>query len=75
MAKKSRMGMSFLHTRGTLVVNLVTVYHSARFFSSSVVEKVLLAAHDEGRRFSVIVADSRPLLEGKLFSDLALRCF
>lgn len=32
---------------------------------SSVVEKVLLAAHAEGRRFSVIVADSRPLLEGK----------
>ncbi|EKM59470.1 uncharacterized protein PHACADRAFT_205686 [Phanerochaete carnosa HHB-10118-sp] len=32
---------------------------------SSVVEKVLLAAHAEGRQFSVIVADSRPLLEGK----------
>ncbi|TFK74401.1 IF-2B-domain-containing protein [Pluteus cervinus] len=32
---------------------------------SSVVEKVLLSAHEEGKRFSVIVVDSRPLLEGK----------
>ncbi|KAL0949872.1 hypothetical protein HGRIS_009905 [Hohenbuehelia grisea] len=32
---------------------------------SSVVEKVLLRAHEEGKRFSVIVVDSRPLLEGK----------
>lgn len=27
-------------------------------------EKVLLRAHDEGKRFSVIVVDSRPLFEG-----------
>ncbi|KAJ7591356.1 eukaryotic translation initiation factor 2B delta subunit [Mycena floridula] len=32
---------------------------------SSVVEKVILSAHEEGKRFSVIVVDSRPLLEGK----------
>ncbi|KAJ7688446.1 hypothetical protein B0H17DRAFT_1068765 [Mycena rosella] len=32
---------------------------------SSVVEKVLLSAHKQGKRFSVIVVDSRPLLEGK----------
>ncbi|KAH0587222.1 hypothetical protein H2248_006030 [Termitomyces sp. 'cryptogamus'] len=32
---------------------------------SSVVEKILLNAHEEGKRFSVIVVDSRPLLEGK----------
>ncbi|PFH49342.1 hypothetical protein AMATHDRAFT_76237 [Amanita thiersii Skay4041] len=32
---------------------------------SSVVEKVLLNAHEEGKIFSVIVVDSRPLLEGK----------
>ncbi|GBE79392.1 eukaryotic translation initiation factor 2B delta subunit [Sparassis latifolia] len=32
---------------------------------SSVVEKVLLGAHSEGRNFSVIVVDSRPMLEGK----------
>ncbi|KDQ29060.1 hypothetical protein PLEOSDRAFT_1088985 [Pleurotus ostreatus PC15] len=32
---------------------------------SSVVEKVLLRAHAEGKRFSVIVIDSRPMLEGK----------
>ncbi|KAI0688566.1 eukaryotic translation initiation factor 2B delta subunit [Cytidiella melzeri] len=39
---------------------------------SSVVEKVLLGAHSEGRQFSVIVVDSRPMLEGKrLLSVLA----
>ncbi|KAG5644590.1 hypothetical protein DXG03_008164 [Asterophora parasitica] len=32
---------------------------------SSVIEKILLNAHEEGKRFSVIVVDSRPLLEGK----------
>ena len=32
--------------------------------SSSVVEKVLLGAHAAGRQFSVIVVDSRPLMEG-----------
>jgi hypothetical protein len=32
---------------------------------SSVVEKVLLRAFSEGKDFSVIVVDSRPLLEGK----------
>ncbi|KAF9495753.1 IF-2B-domain-containing protein [Pleurotus eryngii] len=35
------------------------------FARSSVVEKVLLRAHAEGKRFSVIVIDSRPMLEGK----------
>jgi translation initiation factor eIF-2B subunit delta len=29
-----------------------------------VVEKVLIQAQEEGKRFSVIVIDSRPLLEG-----------
>lgn len=33
---------------------------------SSVVEKVLIHAHKEGRRISVIVVDSRPMLEGLL---------
>jgi translation initiation factor eIF-2B subunit delta len=32
---------------------------------SSVVEKVLLRARQENKRFSVIVVDSRPLFEGK----------
>ncbi|KII95883.1 hypothetical protein PLICRDRAFT_98953 [Plicaturopsis crispa FD-325 SS-3] len=32
---------------------------------SSVVEKVLLRAHEEGKKISVIVVDSRPMLEGK----------
>ena len=31
---------------------------------SSVVEKVLLHAWKEGKRFSVVVVDSRPMLEG-----------
>lgn len=31
---------------------------------SSVVEKVLLRAHEEGKKISVIVVDSRPMLEG-----------
>ncbi|EJD54081.1 IF-2B-domain-containing protein [Auricularia subglabra TFB-10046 SS5] len=39
---------------------------------SSVVEKMLLEAYDLGRVFSVIVVDSRPMLEGKkLLSVLA----
>ncbi|KZS98088.1 eukaryotic translation initiation factor 2B delta subunit [Sistotremastrum niveocremeum HHB9708] len=45
---------------------------------SSVVEKVLLYAHSKGREFSVIVVDSRPMLEGKgLLSKLSsagIRC-
>ncbi|KAF8204885.1 translation initiation factor eIF2B delta subunit [Pholiota molesta] len=32
---------------------------------SSVVEKVLLSAQSEGKKFSVMVVDSKPLLEGK----------
>ncbi|KAF7981602.1 hypothetical protein HWV62_32662 [Athelia sp. TMB] len=32
---------------------------------SSVVEKILRGAHSDGRRFSVLVVDSRPMLEGK----------
>lgn len=32
---------------------------------SSIVEKVLLHAHSEGKNFSVIIVDSRPMLEGK----------
>lgn len=32
---------------------------------SSLVEKVLLAAHEDRKQFSVVVLDSKPLLEGK----------
>jgi hypothetical protein len=32
---------------------------------SSVVEQVLVGAWDDGKRFSVVVVDSRPMLEGK----------
>lgn len=45
------------------------IFESAIFSSiyrSSVVEKVLLSAYKQGKRFSVIVVDSRPLLEGTL---------
>ncbi|KAF9055050.1 IF-2B-domain-containing protein [Hymenopellis radicata] len=35
------------------------------FSRSSLVQKILLHAHAEGKRFSVIVIDSRPLNEGK----------
>ncbi|KAI5122155.1 hypothetical protein M0805_007054 [Coniferiporia weirii] len=42
------------------------------FARSSVVEKVILGAHEDGKRISVIVVDSRPMLEGKhLLSVLA----
>ena len=34
-------------------------------FSSSVIEKILKAAHEQGKKFRVIVADSRPKLEGR----------
>ena len=40
------------------------------FCRSSVVEKVLLGAHADGKTFSVIVVDSRPMLEGKSPHDL-----
>jgi translation initiation factor 2B subunit (eIF-2B alpha/beta/delta family) len=35
------------------------------FSKSSLVESILLNAHEKGVRFNVIVVDSRPLLEGK----------
>ncbi|KAH9843982.1 eukaryotic translation initiation factor 2B delta subunit [Rhodofomes roseus] len=45
---------------------------------SSIVEKVLLGAHEEGRDFSVIVVDSRPMLEGKrslsVLSSAGIQC-
>lgn len=34
------------------------------FFSSSLVDKILKDAHDAGKKFTVIVVDSRPKLEG-----------
>ena len=35
------------------------------FFSSSLLLKVFLCAHREGKRFRVIVADGRPRFEGR----------
>ncbi|KAJ1922850.1 hypothetical protein IWQ60_006266 [Tieghemiomyces parasiticus] len=39
------------------------------FACSSVVRKILLAAHARGTRFRVVVVDSRPLLEGRRLLD------
>ncbi|KDR79202.1 hypothetical protein GALMADRAFT_243105 [Galerina marginata CBS 339.88] len=36
------------------------------YAKSSVVEKILLTAQEDGKKFSVIVIDSKPLLEGKV---------
>ncbi|KAI0080706.1 IF-2B-domain-containing protein [Panus rudis PR-1116 ss-1] len=48
------------------------------FARSSVVQKVLLGAHAEGKQFSVIVVDSRPMLEGKrllsILSSAGVQC-
>lgn len=45
---------------------------------SSVVEKVLLRAHADGKDFSVVVVDSRPVLEGKnllrMLSSVGIEC-
>lgn len=38
------------------------------------VEKILLNAHEEGKRFSVIVVDSRPLLEGANRLSQSINC-
>lgn len=38
---------------------------STNFTSSSVVQKILLGAHEEGKNISVVAVDSRPLLEGE----------
>ncbi|KIM45866.1 hypothetical protein M413DRAFT_16687 [Hebeloma cylindrosporum] len=39
------------------------------YAKSSVVEKVLLEAHEVGKKFSVVVVDSKPLLEGKVLLE------
>ncbi|KAL4075754.1 eukaryotic translation initiation factor 2B delta subunit [Scleroderma citrinum] len=50
-------------TAGNKIKNDDVILTYAR---SSVVEKVLLGAWEDGKRFSVIVVDSRPMLEGKV---------
>jgi len=54
--------MSFSHTQ-SLSSSLLSPI-STDFIRSSVVEKVLLEAHEVGKTFSVVVVDSKPLLEG-----------
>jgi translation initiation factor eIF-2B subunit delta len=43
------------------------------FGKSSVVEKTLISAHKGGKRFSVIVVDSRPMFEGKNLARTLIR--
>ncbi len=44
---------------------MLAQHHRTHFFNrSSVVEGVLLKAHESGTRFTVIVIDSGPLFEG-----------
>jgi hypothetical protein len=43
---------------------LLASYHSSPTHRSSIVERVLLSAWKDGKRFSVVVVDSRPMLEG-----------
>lgn len=59
--------MSSLHMQGThypQACRQLCSFAYLWFFRSSVVEKVLLGAHSDGRQFSVVVVDSRPMLEG-----------
>ncbi|KAI0921452.1 hypothetical protein AcW1_004580 [Taiwanofungus camphoratus] len=62
-------------TAGNKIKNGDVILTYAR---SSVVEKVLLGAHSEGQHFSVIVVDSRPMLEGKrllsILSSAGIQC-
>jgi translation initiation factor eIF-2B subunit delta len=64
----------FIREKITLADELIAEAASAKitnrdviltYAKSSVVEKTLLKAHAQGKRFKVIVVDSRPLFEGK----------
>jgi translation initiation factor eIF-2B subunit delta len=64
----------FIREKITLADELIAEAASAKitnrdviltYAKSSVVEKTLLKAHGQGKRFKVIVVDSRPLFEGK----------
>ena len=45
------------------------------FFSSSLVLKILKDAHNAGKKFRVVVVDSRPKFEGEVFSQQWLELF
>lgn len=64
------MAMSCSHMRSMRLPAPSFVAHQIR--RSSVVEKVLLNAREEGKKFSVIVVDSQPLLEGTCHISLRL---
>ena len=64
----------FIHERVTVTDQAIAASASSQikngsvvltFAKSSIVEKTILQAHESGRRFRVIVVDSRPLFEGK----------
>ena len=46
------------------IIRILIIRFFLVLYRSSVVEKVLLSEYSEGKRFSVIVVDSKPLLEG-----------
>ena len=66
--------MSFSHMLGTSFCPCLRVFIAHGWNRSSVVEKVLLEAHSSGRNFSVIVVDSRPMLEGMRSAFPAVCC-
>lgn len=53
--------------------NIVILYGCLlTFCSSTLISEILLACHEEGKQFSVVVVDSRPRLEGR--ETLRLLC-
>ena len=61
--------MSFFYDRLAFLAYLKFV-----FSSSSLVRKVLRDAHKKGIKFTVIVADGRPMLEGEWYTEMLVGC-
>jgi hypothetical protein len=53
-------------------MSVIVLIAVTQYYRSSVVEKVILGTHAEGRKFTVIVVDSRPMLEGGSHVSLML---
>ncbi|EXJ63415.1 translation initiation factor eIF-2B subunit delta [Cladophialophora psammophila CBS 110553] len=72
----------FIRERITLADEVIAREASSRiqdgdvvvtYGKSSIVEKTLLAAHQQGKSFKVIVVDSRPMFEGKNHAQCLIR--
>ncbi|KIY04063.1 uncharacterized protein Z520_00755 [Fonsecaea multimorphosa CBS 102226] len=72
----------FIRERITLADEVIAREASARiqdgeviltYGKSSIVEKTLLTAHQQGKSFNVIVVDSRPMFEGKNHAESLIR--